>query len=279
MQYFEQAWDCLDPELDAETAYSYGQDFAVSLRNYLSWAAILRGYPDRANRWGQEALSRARTIDHGNTLAFSLHLTAYTEFLLCDRQEFGRRAADLQPLTDKLGLPIFQSIGMAFQGALLGWQGRPQDGLEKVEEGIEKSDSIQFRIYKPIFLLIRAELLSELGRVEEALAVIDEGFDVISTTQEHWGDAELHRVRGELYALLSRTCEAEVEYAAALAIARDQQAKWWELRTSTSLARLWQSQGKRQEAHDLLAPIYGWFTEGFDTADLNDAKALLDALK
>ena len=278
MKHFELAWDLFDPSLDADTAYSYGQDFAVSLRNYLSWAAILCGYPDRANRWAQEALSRARTIDHGNTLAFSLHLTAYTAFLLSDRQSFGRDAGDLQTLCDKLGLPVFQALGMAFQGAILGWQGRPQDGLEKVEDGFKKAGSIDFKIYKPIFLLIQAELFRELGRVEDALATIDEGLIFTSTTQEHWGDAELHRVRGELYASLSRESEAEDEYTAALAIAHEQQAKWWELRAAVSLARLWRGQNKVAEARELLAPVYDWFTEGFDTDDLKEAKALLDEL-
>ena len=107
---------------------------------------------------------------------------------------------------------------------------------------------------------------------------IAEGFDFISASQEHWCDAELHRVRGEISASLSRESEAEVEYATALAIAREQQAKWWELRAAVSLARLWQSQGKGKEALDLLKPVYDWFTEGFDTKDLREAKALLNEL-
>ena len=279
LDHFERAWALFDPALDAETAFSYGQDFGVSLRNYLSWVAFPCGYPDRANLWASEALTRARAIDHANTLAFSLHLTALTAFHLCDWSSFERHTAELRTLTDRLGLPSIQAVGMAFEGAVLGWQGRPKEGLEKVEHGVKMAQAIRFRIYQPVFLLIRAKLLRELGRVRDALAVIAEGFDVISVTREHWGDPELHRVRGDLHASLSNPSEAEVEYQSALAIAREQQARSWELRAAVSLARLWQGQAKVAEAREVLAPIYGWFTEGFNTKDLNDAKALLQELE
>ena len=165
------------------------------------------------------------------------------------------------------------------RAAVLGWQGQPQEGLEKFDQHVASLANVQNHVYHPVYLLIRVELLRELGREGDALAAIAEGFDFISTSQEHWCDAELHRVRGELYESLSQENEAEVEYAAALAIAREQQAKWWELRAAVSLAKLWQEQGKTTEARELLAPVYDWFTEGFDTTDLKDAKTLLEALK
>ena len=138
--------------------------------------------------------------------------------------------------------------------------------------------NLQFLLYQPVLLLMRVELLRDLGRAQDALAAIAEGFDVISDSQERWCDAELHRVHGEIYASLSRESEAEAEYTTALAIASEQEAKWWELRAAVSFARLLQAQSKLAEARELLAPIYNWFTEGFDTEDLKDAKALLDQL-
>lgn len=117
-----------------------------------------------------------------------------------------------------------------------------------------------------------------MGRAEDALAFVAEGFDVISETQELWTVPEVHRVRGELYASLSQLGEAEAAFNTALAIAGKQGARWWELRAAVSLARLWQSQSKIDRARDLLAPIYTWFSEGFDTPDLKEAKALLDEL-
>jgi predicted ATPase len=203
-----------------------------------------------------------------------LFFSALTAFQLRDRQFVERLASELEALTDEHRLPVYQSNGLMLQGAVLGWQGQPQEGLEKVEQASETKDSVFF----PIWLLIRAELLRDLGRAEDALASITEGFTVISESHGHWGDAELHRVCGELYESLSRESEAETAYVTALRIAREQEAKWWELRTSTSLARLWQGQGKTNEARDLLAPVYNWFTEGFDTDDLKEAKALLNEL-
>jgi len=121
-------------------------------------------------------------------------------------------------------------------------------------------------------------MLTDLGRTEQALAAIADGLAVVAETGEHWGDAELHRVGGELLASMSQDSDAEAAFTTALAIAREQGAKWWELRAATSLARLWQQQDKLAEARDQLAEIYDWFTEGFETVDLKDAKALLDEL-
>ena len=136
----------------------------------------------------------------------------------------------------------------------------------------------QMKLYQPFYLLIRVELLRDLGRAEDALASIAEAINSVSETGEHWIEPEWHRVRGELYSSLSRESEAEAAFSAALDIARDQTAKWWEIRTAVSLARLWHGQSKVGEARELLAPIYNWFTEGFDTPDLKEAKALLDEL-
>jgi predicted ATPase len=130
------------------------------------------------------------------------------------------------------------------------------------------------RVY---FLAMLAEAHGTIGEPETGLAMLTEALTLVDTTDERWCEAELYRFKGVL--LLQQNSdnatEAESCFHHALDIARNQQAKSWELRAATSLARLWQSQGKRQEAYDLLAPVYGWFTEGFDTTDLQEAKALL----
>ncbi len=277
-QHLEQAWALHDATRDAASAFSYGQDIGVSALCYLSWASCLGGYPHRANAGGQEAILRARAVEHALTLTLSFQLVAMTAFLLRDRQTLERHTAELQLLADEHDLPQFQDVGLVLQGAVLRSRGRPREGLEKVELGIERLARTQAKLYQPFYLLIRVELLKDLGRAEDALEFIAEGINIISETQEHWTEPEVHRVRGELYASLSQLGEAEAAFKAALATARDQAAKWWELRTAVSLARLWQDQGKTVEARNLLAPIYDWFTEGFDTPDLIEAKLLLDEL-
>ena len=132
----------------------------------------------------------------------------------------------------------------------------------------------------PLYLSYLARAHAELGQFDDAWRCIGEAMTAVETTQEKWCEAEVHRVAGEI-ALMSPepdAAKAEAYFERALAVARAQQAKSWELRAATSMARLWRDQGKRDAARDLLAPVYGWFTEGFDTLDLKEAKALLDAL-
>jgi predicted ATPase len=134
--------------------------------------------------------------------------------------------------------------------------------------------------FLPLFLPLLARAHGELGQFEEAWRCIGEAMTAVKTTREKWCEAEIHRTAGEI-ALMSpapEAAKAQAHFERAIAIAREQNAKSWELRAATSMARLWREQGKRQQARDLLAPIYGWFTEGFDTLDLKEAKALLDEL-
>ena len=140
-----------------------------------------------------------------------------------------------------------------------------------MHEGMAISRATESAMWLPYFLTLLAETYGAAGQPDAGLRLLDEAHTVMDNTQERFYEAEVHRVQGTL--VLAQAADQH-----ALAIARRQQARSWELRTALSLARLWQQQGKRTEAHDLLAPIYGWFTEGFDTADLQEAKALLDEL-
>jgi len=135
-------------------------------------------------------------------------------------------------------------------------------------------------VWIPFYLSLVSEAYAAIGQFDDAWRCIGEATTAIQTTKENWCEAEVHRVAGEI-ALMSPdldAAKAEAHFEHALAIAREQQAKSWELRAAMSMARLWRDQGKRQQAHDLLAPVYGWFTEGFDTLDLKEAEALLEQL-
>ena len=155
-----------------------------------------------------------------------------------------------------------------------------EEGIAQMEQGSTAWHATGAKVLRPYSLALLAETHSRMGQHEDGLTLLAEALAVTNVTDERRWEAELHRLRGEL--LLARGTDAHTEagtcFHQALSIARHQQAKSWELRAATSLARLWQSQDKRQEAYDLLAPVYGWFTEGFDTADLKEAKALLEQL-
>jgi len=158
--------------------------------------------------------------------------------------------------------------------------GQAQEGIAQITQGLMTYRATGAELGRPYLLALLAEAHGTIGEPEAGLDVLKEALALADTTDERWCEAELYRLKGEL--LLQQNSanqtEAEACFHQAIAIAQNQQAKSFELRTATSLARLWQQQGKRQEAHDLLAPVYNWFTEGFDTADLKDAKMLLDTL-
>jgi predicted ATPase len=166
------------------------------------------------------------------------------------------------------------------RGWLLGLTGKPAEAVEMITAGIATWRSAGATQYLPSWLSYLGAAHAELGQPDEAWRCISEAVTAIETTKERWCEAEANRIAGEI-ALKSPqrdTAKAEIYFERALAVARQQQAKSWELRAAMSMARLWRDQGKRDEARELLAPVYGWFTEGFETLDLKEAKALLDEL-
>jgi predicted ATPase len=165
-------------------------------------------------------------------------------------------------------------------GWALAHQGRAQEGVEQITQSLVTYRATRAEHLRPYWLALLAEAQGIRGEREAGLAVLTEALTLVDTTGARWYEAEIHRLKGALLLQQHADHQAEAEncFLRALDIAHNQEAKSLELRSTTSLARLWQQQGKRQEAHDLLAPVYGWFTEGFDTADLQEAKALLEAL-
>jgi predicted ATPase len=165
-----------------------------------------------------------------------------------------------------------------------GWavahQGQVKEGIEQLTQGWTAWHATGAELHRSYFLTLFAEAHGTLGQPETGLTILTEALVHIEHTGERYYEAEIHRLKGELLLQQNSYNQADAEtcFTQAISIAQNQSAKSWELRAAASLAKLWQQQGKRQEAYDLLASVYNWFTEGFDTADLQDAKALLDAL-
>ena len=169
---------------------------------------------------------------------------------------------------------------MASLGCLFAQTGKTSDAVRMLTSGITAYRSTGATLWAPFHLSNLATSYASLGQLEDAWRCVGEAMRAVATTKEKWFEAEVHRIAGELLLLSQQPDETKAEeyFERALSVARDQQAKSWELRAAMSLARLWRDQGKVQQARELLAPVYGWFTEGFDTRDLKEAKALLDAL-
>ena len=190
------------------------------------------------------------------------------------------RLDELIALADEKDAPLFRAVGMLGRGWLLGLTGRAADAVETITSGIAAWRSTGATMYLPSWLSYLAAAHAELGQLDAAWRCIGEAMAAVETTKERWFEAEVNRTAGEI-ALKSPepdAAKAEAYFERALTVARQQQAKSWELRAAMSLARLWRDQGKVQQARELLAPVYGWFTEGFDTRDLKEAKALLEEL-
>ena len=171
-------------------------------------------------------------------------------------------------------------FGTMVRGWVLAVQGEFEEGIAQIQQGLAAQEAAGAGIARPCFLLLLAEAHAAAGQAEAGLGALAEALALVERTDERYQEAEIHRLRGELswQRSVADTPEAEEAFQRALAVARRQEARSSELRAATSLARLWQQHGKRAAAYDLLAPIYGWFSEGFDTADLREAKALLDRL-
>ena len=212
-----------------------------------------------------------------------MHVLAFASstLILCrNYTEADALLKELAALADEKGASYWKAWGSISQGWLLVLSGKPSEAIQIIASGIAAYQSTGAKIYVPLYLSYLARAQAGAGQIDEALRHIDEAMIGIGTTGQRMWEAEVSRLAGEI-ALLSPEhddVKAEAYFDRALAVARQQQAKSWELRAAMGLARLWRDQGKVQQARELLAPVYGWFTEGFDTRDLKEAKALLEEL-
>jgi class 3 adenylate cyclase/predicted ATPase len=249
---------------------------------YLSQALWILGYPDQAEAIVDERDAHAREIDHPFDYGFALTLGAWVFHYRREPDKQLARIEALQKLAQDAGLPFLSGVLAPYLSTGLGLaqQGRLSEGIEHMQEGIRGWEVAGAKTVTPYIRARLGEALALSGDIDAGLAHVDEMLEQIARPgwQERSFLAEILRLKGWMLSLKGDLAGAERNYLASLAWAREQQAKSWELRTATSLARLWQAQGKGKDARDLLAPIYGWFTEGFDTKDLIEAKALLAEL-
>jgi len=205
----------------------------------------------------------------------------FVSYTLCgNHAAAAAQAQEVVALAEEKGSRFWKARGMMNQGCVLALTGRASDAIEMLISGMTAWRRTGAVLYMPLYLPHLARVHAALGQFEEAWRCVGEAMTAVETTKEKWCEADIHRTAGEI-ALMSPqpdAAKAEAHFERAIAIAREQKAKSWELRAAMSMARLWRDQGKRDEARDLLAPIYGWFSEGFDTLDLKQAKSLLDEL-
>jgi predicted ATPase len=269
-----------DPTQHRASAFLYGQDAGVVCHSFAAWTLWCLGYPQRGLAQSDEAVTLAQQIAHPFSLSFALSFAAGFHQLRRERHTAQEYAEAAISLTTDQGFPHWRAYSAILRAWALAHQEQAQEGVEQIKQGLRAFRATEAELWRPYLLALLAEAHGTLGEPEEGLTLLTEALTLVDTTGQRWYEAELYRFRGEL--LLAQSpdshTEAETCFHHALEIARNQQAKSFELRAATSLARLWQQQGKRQEAHDLLAPVYHWFTEGFETADLQDAKALLEEL-
>jgi predicted ATPase len=240
----------------------------------------LLGYTDQARQRCQEALALARQAGHGPSLAFARFVVAECHQLRRDVAEAYAQADALISLSREQGLVLRLEQGRILRGWALAMQGDKAEGVAQIRQGLTSHQDIGPKVGQPYRLALLAEAYGQAGQPEVGLQTLVEALTMVAETEERWWEAELHRLQGALLLQLQIPDARQVEacFQQALAVAHRQQAKSLELRAAMSLSRLWRQQGQREAARGLLAPIYGWFTEGFDTPDLQEAKALLEEL-
>jgi len=278
--HLEQGIVLTNPAAQQSLALRYGIAPGVACLGMTAHTLWCLGYPAQAVRRSQEALAQAQALVHAHSLAVAQHWTAWLHQRLRDIPVVQGQADALLSLAMTQGFPLWVGSGIFWQGWTLAVPGQGEAGLAQMRQGIAAVWATRAALWRPFGLVLLAEATGHVGEVKEGLRLLAEALEALETNAQGDMRAEAHRLQGEL--LLRQptpdVSQAEACFQQVLDVARRQQAKSWELRTALSLSRLWQQQGKRAEAYELLAPIYGWFTEGFDTADLRDARTLLAAL-
>jgi predicted ATPase len=279
-RHYNQAIALYDPAAHRPLATRFGQDARVAILSLRSLALWLLGYPEAALSDADGALKDAREIGHAATLMFALNEASYTG-IYCGKFAAANALVDeLVALANEKGALFWRMGGIMAQGYLMVLTGKASNAVHTITSGLTAYQSTGATLFMPQHLTNLARARSELGQFGDAWRFIGEAIEAIEKTKERWWEAEVNRLAGEiaLKSLEPDAAKAEAYFERALAVARKQQAKSLELRAAMSMARLWRDQGKVQQARELLAPVYGWFTEGFDTRDLKEAKALLDEL-
>ena len=269
-----------DPVAHPALAARFAVDIAVSILCYRSIALWLLGYPAAALADTRRVVEHARGVGQAASLMFALHHSALTQIQFGHYAAANADADELAVLAQEKDASLWKASGILWRGCLLTMSGKASDAVEALATGLVALRSTGSTMWMPLLLTYLARAHAELGQCDDAGRRIGEAMMMVETTREKWCESEVERVAGEI-ALKSPQpdpAKAEACFERALAVARAQQARSLELRAAMSMARLWRDQGKPKQARELLAPVHDWFTEGFDTLDLKDAKALLNSL-
>ncbi len=276
--YLEEACALYDPISHGSLVRQVGYHLRVLSHANLGIVLFCLGLSDQAVAQSNAAIAEARSLAHPLTLAVSLAYCARLHLLARNDAILSERADELVALATEQGLPFFRAAGTIHHGWIKVRNGDVAEGISLLRRGSGDFRATGASVFMPHWLALLSEAHEIAGQVDEAATLLDEALRIVERTGERWFAAELNRQKGRLLLQQGRDVAAAEQYRQALSIAREQEAKMWKLRAAVSLARLRRDQGHHAEAYDLLAPVYAWFTEGFDMPDLKEAKALLDAL-
>jgi class 3 adenylate cyclase/predicted ATPase len=275
--HLDQALTLYDPSEDRLLMTRFGQEPRVAILSTRSFALWALGFPEAARIDVDHGLNEAREIGHPVTLMFAMLHAMVFHLVSGNYVAANTQFEELFALADKKGASIWKSNAMKFQCCLFALLGKPSEAIRRLASvPVIRSATL----WQPFGLSCLAKAYLELSQIDVAQRYISEAIKTVETAMERLFEVEVHCAAGQIafWSWAPDAAKAEAHFQHALAVAREQQAKSWELRAAMSMARFWRDQGKRQQAHDLLAPVYGWFTEGFDTLDLKQAKALLEEL-
>jgi predicted ATPase len=274
--HIERLLDLHDPALDSALIQQIGVDAHIGGWVWLPIDLFLLGYPDQARQQSTRVMLAAQRRAHAPTLGWCLSAVCRFAALLGEKTLFMKCVEEFAALADVQNFPLWLAQANAYRGWISLCAGDAEEGVRLMRDGVSGYKATGALAWLPFLMSLLAAGYRTIGDTTSEESTLDDALALASRTGEVWFTPELHRLKGLLYP--AEHAEAERHFQSALEIARPQRSMLWQLRASTSLARLWRDQGKRDEARDLLAPVYGWFTEGFDTLDLKEAKALLDEL-
>jgi predicted ATPase/class 3 adenylate cyclase len=273
-------WLAIREPADRARAVERGADWDLQSRIYLSRILLCLGFVDQARSWRAEAMAEARRRSPPHVALASCN-ALFDDWLIAgpaSAPTMLRSADEILAIAGEYGLPLYVGAGNILRGFSMATMGQPADGIARLLRGLATYRHTGARLLVPFYLIMLADACGTAAQPQEGLDRLAEAATLIETTKERWAEAELHRVRGDLLGASGDRAAAEHSYQQAIFIARQQSARLFELRAATSLARLWRDQRKKAEARNLLAPVCGWFTEGFDAPVLGEAKALLEQL-
>jgi predicted ATPase len=282
--HLEQSFSLYDRQRHHAQAFLYGQDSGVVCLAFTALTLWVLGYPAQALAQSRQALALARDLSHPLSQALALDLAAGLQQFRREVQSVQEQADALVALATEHRFPFWRGTGTVKQGWARVEQGDGEAGIEAMQQGLAAVQATGTSLVRPSNLARLAEAYLRVNRLNDGLQTVSEALREVQKSGEQYYEAELYRLQGELLLQAAggrqtAALQAEACFQQALAIARRQQARAWELRAAMSLSRLWQQQGKRQAAREVLAAVYGWFTEGFDTSDLQEAQAQLVALQ